>query len=95
MPPLDRFIAQIPGQVIGLSMEMICSLYRIFAARAPQQHSKELQDVQNHMRINPGLGRTATQQFAYQICAVGASVVMAASAGFLSGKTTVRDDGWI
>ncbi|KAL8625333.1 hypothetical protein ACOMHN_044476 [Nucella lapillus] len=63
------------------------TLYRQFPARAPSNESSaELTTIQSHMPVvSVGLGRSAGEQAAYQIAALGVTIVIAIVTGLIVG----------
>lgn len=62
------------------------TLYEVFPARSPKINSSELEEIVCLLsRIEPGLGRTAEEQAAYQLAALGTIVSMAMLSGLVIG----------
>jgi hypothetical protein len=64
-----------------------CSLYRQFPARTPMANTTEYFEIKSHVNsIEPGLGRTGSQQAGYQIVALLVSLALALVGGLITGK---------
>lgn len=69
-----------------MSFALYCRLYRQFPPRVPSNESSlEFQMIKQHMDVEPGLGRTGSQQAAFQIAALGITLLVAIVGGLLVG----------
>ena len=65
---------------------LICSLYRQFPARAPMANTSEFASIKAHYAsVEPGYGRTATEQGYYQAAAMMMTFVVAIGGGLVTG----------
>lgn len=71
-----------------LTQAIVChtSLYRLFPARSPVNGSSEVLDAKYyHRKIQPGQGRSASEQAGYQIAALVVTLAISIIGGLGTG----------
>ncbi|XP_070201915.1 ammonium transporter Rh type B-B-like isoform X2 [Littorina saxatilis] len=86
MPAILAAIAGCIASLLADTDSYGYTLYRQFPPRVPSNESSlEFQMIKQHMDVEPGLGRTGSQQAAFQIAALGITLLVAIVGGLLVG----------
>lgn len=85
----------LPAVIAGLGSIVACavatedmyglSLYEIFPARTPHANTTEYARITQTLSVDPGLGRTAGTQAAYQAAALAVTIIVAVIGGMATG----------
>lgn len=62
-----------------------CRLYRQFPAMAPNASSPEWSDLEGHIEVQPGEGRSPGQQASFQLITLAVTITMALAGGSIVG----------
>lgn len=75
------------GENVENSSTIVYSLYRQFPARSPVNGSTEFSDLKYYNnKIEPGQGRTASEQAGYQLAALVVTLAISIIGGLATGK---------